>query len=84
MIGELNVYGLLVSPLLLWVLAALPATALFRRTLRRLGVYRAVWHPPLFDLALFVIVLGAVATLTSVTAGIGAPSFHTLLQGSLR
>lgn len=75
MIGELNLYGLFVSPLLLWVLAALPATALLRRALRRVGVYRAVWHPPLFDFAVFVIVLGAVAALISAITGIGAPSF---------
>jgi hypothetical protein len=84
MIGELNIYGLFVSPLLLWVLMALPATGLLRRVLRRIGVYRAVWHPPLFDLALFVIVLGAVATLTAAATGIGAPPFHTLLHGGLR
>ena len=29
----------------------------------RLGLYRLVWHRPLFDLALFVILLGIVAAI---------------------
>jgi hypothetical protein len=31
-----------------------------RRLLRWIGFYRFVWHRPLFDFALLVIVLGAV------------------------
>jgi hypothetical protein len=61
MIGEIDVYGVFVPPLLLWVVAALPLTAVLRRALRWLGFYRLVWHRPLFDFALLVIVLGAVA-----------------------
>ena len=62
MIGELDVYGVFVPPLLVWLAAALPLTAGLRRLLRRFGVYRVVWHRPVFDLALLVIVLGAVVT----------------------
>ena len=60
MIGELDIYGVFVPPLLLWVAAALPLTELLRRLLRWSGFYRLVWHRPLFDFALLVIVLGAV------------------------
>jgi hypothetical protein len=60
MIGELNLYGVFIPPLLLWVIVALPLTAVLRRFLRRIGFYRMVWHRPLFDFALLVIVLGAV------------------------
>lgn len=65
MMGELNIYGVYVPPLLLWVPIALLITAIIRRALRRLGGYRLVWHRPLFELALFVIVLGCVARLAS-------------------
>jgi len=65
MIGEIDLYGVFVPPLLLWVGAALPLTAGLRRLLRWLGFYRLVWHRPLFDLALLVIVLGGVVALTS-------------------
>jgi hypothetical protein len=60
MIAELDVYGVFVPALLVWALIAMPLTALLRRLLLRLGAYRWIWHAPLFDLALFVLVLGGV------------------------
>jgi hypothetical protein len=63
MIRELDIAGVFVTPLLLWVVIALPITALLRRLLARSGAYRFVWHRPLFDLALLVIVAGGVAAL---------------------
>jgi hypothetical protein len=65
MIGEIDVYGVFVPPLLLWVGAALPLTAVLRRLLRLAGFYRFVWHRPLFDFALLVIVLGAIVAGTA-------------------
>jgi hypothetical protein len=60
MIGELDLYGVFVPPLLVWTGVALPLTSILRRLLRWIGFYRFVWHRPLFDFALLVIVLGAV------------------------
>jgi Protein of unknown function (DUF1656) len=60
MISEVNIYGMFVSPMLLWVGAALLLSALVRRALAWSGFYRFVWHRPLFDLALLVILLGGV------------------------
>lgn len=65
MIGEIDVYGVFVSPLLIWVMAALPVAALVRRLFARAGLYRFVWHRPLFDLALLIVVLGGVVAVTS-------------------
>jgi hypothetical protein len=65
MIGEVDVYGVFVSPLLIWVVATLPIVALLRRLLARAGFYRLVWHRPLFDLALLIVVLGGVVAVTS-------------------
>jgi len=65
MTGEIDVYGVFIPPLLLWVVAALPLTAALRRVLRRYGLYRFVWHRPLFDLALLIIVLGFVVAIAT-------------------
>ncbi len=64
MIAELDIHGVFIPALLAWALIALPVTALFKGVLERLGAYRFVWHRPLFDLALFVIVLGGVSALS--------------------
>ena len=74
MIGELDLYGVLISPLLLWATLAFAVTAVLRRALALVGFYRVVWHRPLFDVGLYVIILGLVAVLLSHWAGIGAPS----------
>ncbi len=61
MIHELDIYGVLIPPILAWTAIALAAAGLLRLAMGRLRVYRFVWHKPLFDLALFVIVLAVVA-----------------------
>jgi len=60
MIGEIDIFGVLLPPLLAWVCAALAISAGLRWVLGRAGVYRYVWHRPLFDLALLVILTGLV------------------------
>jgi hypothetical protein len=64
MIGEISLEGLYLPPLLLLTLAALGISRLLNLALARTGFYRLVWHPALFDLSLFVIVLGTLAYLT--------------------
>jgi len=61
MIGETNIYGVFIPILLVWSLVALLLTAVLRRVLARIGFYRLVWHRPLVDLSLLVIVMAAVA-----------------------
>jgi hypothetical protein len=61
MIGEIDVYGVFVPILLAWGLIALLITAVLRRILARIGFYRLVWHRPLVDLSLLVIILAAVS-----------------------
>jgi hypothetical protein len=65
MIGEVSLYGLYVPPLLLLALLSLGVVRVLDRVLARLGIYRLVWHPALFNLALFVIVLGSLSYFTS-------------------
>jgi Protein of unknown function (DUF1656) len=65
MTAEIDLYGVFIPTLLVWIGAALPLTAALRRLLRWFGLYRLVWHRPLFDLALLVIVLGTVASVST-------------------
>jgi hypothetical protein len=60
-IGEIDLYGVLLPPLLVWLGVALVISAGIRWVLNRIGVYQYVWHRPLFDLALLVILLGFVS-----------------------
>lgn len=65
MIGEINIYGVLLPPLLVWLGVALVLAAGLRFVLNKAGFYRFVWHRPLFDLAMLVILLGGVAALAN-------------------
>jgi len=60
MIAEFDIYGVFVPSLLVYAIVALLLELLLRRGLNAIGFYRFVWHRPLFDLALVVILFGAV------------------------
>jgi hypothetical protein len=62
---ELDIAGVLVPSLLLWLVVAYVLSALLSAQLRRLGFYRLVWHRALFDFAVFVCLLGGVVYLSS-------------------
>jgi protein-S-isoprenylcysteine O-methyltransferase Ste14 len=64
-IHEFDLYGLLLSPMLIWALVAFALRAVLRRLLANAGFYRLVSHPALFDMALFVILLGALVAISS-------------------
>ncbi|EHL97507.1 hypothetical protein HMPREF9946_04115 [Acetobacteraceae bacterium AT-5844] len=64
MIAEIDLYGIFLPALLVWAVVAIPLSALLRRLLTAVGLYRHVWHAPLFDFALFVITLGGVVALS--------------------
>jgi hypothetical protein len=57
MIGEISIYGIYVPWLLVLAIIALGVSWPVRRLLALAGVYRLVWHPALFDLALYVVLL---------------------------
>jgi hypothetical protein len=60
MIGEIDLYGIYLPPLLVWAfIAQIIATGL-HRVLSGLGLYRYVWHRPLFDFSLLIILTGLV------------------------
>lgn len=60
MIGEVDLYGVFVPGLALAMLTAFLVSLPLRGFLSWIGFYRLVWHRPLFDLALYVVILGGV------------------------
>ncbi|SFL33643.1 DUF1656 domain-containing protein [Methylobacterium pseudosasicola] len=62
MTGELDLYGVFVPCLAAWMLLAFLISLVARGILDRIGFYRLVWHRPLFDLALYVVLLGCVVS----------------------
>ena len=62
MTGELDLYGVFVPSLAAWMLIAFAVSLPLRRVLAWTGFYRMVWHRPLFDLALYVVLLGLVVS----------------------
>lgn len=58
MYRETNLFGVYVSPLLVYAAAALALAALVRLAMVRAQLYRFVWNPPLAEAALYVCLLG--------------------------
>lgn len=57
---DLTVSGVFIPALLCAAAIAFVLNTLLRRVLGQAGVYRFVWHRPLFDLALYMMLLGLV------------------------
>ena len=66
MTGEINILGVFVPALLIWALVAFGLRMLVCQALLRAGFYRHVWHRPLFDTAVFVVLLGLVVWLANL------------------
>lgn len=60
MIEEFNIYGIFVPSLLVWLVIASLLSFAIQRTLVHFDLYKYIWHRPLFDLAMYVIALGAI------------------------
>ncbi|MFD1332267.1 DUF1656 domain-containing protein [Methylopila musalis] len=60
MIKELDLFGVYAPPLLLHLAVAFALWRPLRMALERLGFYRLVWRPALFNLAVYVITLAGV------------------------
>jgi hypothetical protein len=64
MIKEINLGGVYLSPMLAYMAAAGIIWYLIRLAFDRSGLYRRVWHPALFNTALYVILLCIVVAAT--------------------
>ena len=56
---ETNLFGVFLSPLIVYALAALAVTAAVRAVMVRARLYRWVWNPPLAEAAFYLCVLGS-------------------------
>jgi hypothetical protein len=61
---QIDIYGVLVPALLLWIIVAYVLSAVIRRLMQRFDLYRWVWHRALFDFALYICLLGGVVYLS--------------------
>ncbi|MEM5365766.1 DUF1656 domain-containing protein [Paraburkholderia azotifigens] len=60
MIGEIDVLGVFVPSVLVLMFIAYLVNLAIRTVLARVGFYRLVWHRSIFDLGIYVLVLGLV------------------------
>jgi hypothetical protein len=60
MIGEIDIFGVFVPSILVLMLIAYLINQVIRTLLARIGFYRLVWHRSIFDLGIYVLVLGLV------------------------
>jgi len=74
MIGEIDIHGVFIPTLLVLAVAAFFVTLVLRVILRRVHLYRFVWHAGLFDTALYVVILWVVALVTMLanSSGVGS------------
>lgn len=54
---ELDLFGVLVPSLLLWGIVAFVLARIVSKLMARAGLYRHVWHPALFDFAVYVCIV---------------------------
>ena len=59
---ETNLFGIYVSPLLVYILAAGVVFAPLRYLGIRLRLFRRLWNPPLAEMAMFICILGLLLT----------------------
>jgi protein AaeX len=55
--SELNIAGIYMAPIVLYAIVALPIFLMLRVILARVGFWRLVWHPALFETALYLSIL---------------------------
>lgn len=60
MIGEIDIYGVFLPAVLILMLVSYLLCLVLTRVFARVGLYRFIWHRSIFDLAIYVIVLGIV------------------------
>jgi hypothetical protein len=62
---ETSIFGVFTPTLLLCALIAYALTGAIKEMLARLGLYRFIWRPALFNLSAFLCLLGASLQLVS-------------------
>ncbi|SFM20448.1 DUF1656 domain-containing protein [Variovorax sp. OV329] len=62
MIADINLFGMFIDVALATALLAAVVLGVLHRLLAAAGGYRWIWHPPLFNLALFAVLWLALAS----------------------
>ncbi|MEE8657775.1 DUF1656 domain-containing protein [Acetobacteraceae bacterium EV16G] len=57
MLAEFNLFGVLIAPIAIYALFAIPLTLMLRFIIWRVGAMSWFWHWPLFQIALYICVL---------------------------
>jgi hypothetical protein len=55
--SDVNVAGLFFVSFFIYMMIAIPFFVLLRNALFRFGFYRYVWHPNLFEVALYTVIV---------------------------
>jgi hypothetical protein len=61
--SEVDLFGVYVAPISMMMIAAWVVIVVLRRTADRFGLLRHVWHPALFEFAIYMIVLSFIVLL---------------------
>ena len=56
---ELDLFGVIVPSLLLWSVIAYVLGRIASKLIARAGLHRRIWHPALFDVALYVCLIAS-------------------------
>jgi hypothetical protein len=62
---EVNIFGVYVAPISLMIVAAWLVLIALRRVADHVGLLRHVWHPALFVLAIYMIVLSSIVLIVA-------------------
>ncbi len=69
MFHTVELLGFYLSPVVFWAGAAVVPFIAVRKLLERWGAYRFIWHRSLFNLALYVLLVGGIVFLGNVFFG---------------
>ena len=62
---ETDILGVYVAPISLMMIAAYAILFCLRALIARLGWFEAIWHPGLFEFALYMIILSAIVLVSA-------------------
>jgi protein AaeX len=62
---EINLFGVYVAPISLILVAAWLILIPLRRVASHFGIWRSVWHPALFEFAIYMIVLSSIVLIVA-------------------
>lgn len=62
---ETDIFGVYIAPIVPMMLGAWVINVILRRVADRFGLLRHVWHPALFMIAIYLVVLGGIVLLVA-------------------